>query len=127
MAPTTYIEAIRQALWEEMEKDPTVFLMGEDIGEYGGAFKVTEGFLQHFGPDRVLVTEFQGQRVSERNFKGEVKWEKALNGNPLSAQRLVNAGACAPIFIGQGLDVSNQVLGILNSKFGPNGLTPTGG
>jgi hypothetical protein len=38
-----------------------------------------------------------------------------------------NAGACAPIFIGQGLDVSNQVLGILNSKFGPNGLTPTGG
>ena len=56
MASTTYIEAIRQALWEEMERDPTVFLMGEDIGEYGGAFKVTEGFLQHFGPERVLDT-----------------------------------------------------------------------
>jgi 2-oxoisovalerate dehydrogenase E1 component beta subunit len=56
LPPTTYLEAIRQALWEEMEADPRVFLMGEDIGEYGGAFKLTEGFLAHFGPERVIDT-----------------------------------------------------------------------
>jgi len=53
---TTYLEAIRQALWEEMESDPRVFLMGEDIAEYGGAFKLTEGFLEHFGAERVIDT-----------------------------------------------------------------------
>ena len=42
--PTTYLEAIREGLWEEMERDPNVFLLGEDIGVYGGAFKVTAGF-----------------------------------------------------------------------------------
>ena len=56
MAQTTYLEAIRQALWEEMERDPRVFLIGEDVGEYGGAFKVTEGFLEQFGAARVLDT-----------------------------------------------------------------------
>ena len=56
MPLTTYLEAIRQALWEEMEADPRVFLMGEDIGEYGGAFKLTEGFLAHFGAERVIDT-----------------------------------------------------------------------
>jgi 2-oxoisovalerate dehydrogenase E1 component beta subunit len=56
MPLTTYLEAIRQALWEEMEADPRVFLMGEDIGEYGGAFKLTDGFLSHFGADRVIDT-----------------------------------------------------------------------
>src|SRR5215510_11252190 len=39
----TMVEAIRQGLWEEMERDPTVFIIGEDVGVYGGAFKVTEG------------------------------------------------------------------------------------
>src|ERR671924_468730 len=45
----TYLVAIAEALWEEMERDDSVFLMGEDIGVYGGAFKVTEGFLDRFG------------------------------------------------------------------------------
>lgn len=53
---TTYLEAIRQGLWEEMERDPNVFCIGEDIGEYGGAFKVTAGFLEHFGARRVVDT-----------------------------------------------------------------------
>ncbi|MGA9408656.1 MAG: alpha-ketoacid dehydrogenase subunit beta [Bacteroidota bacterium] len=52
----TYIEAISKGLWEEMERDSSVFLLGEDIGEYGGAFKVTKGFLDHFGSDRVIDT-----------------------------------------------------------------------
>ena len=54
--PTTYLEAIRQGLWEEMERDPNVFLIGEDIGIYGGAFKVTAGFLEKFGEKRVVDT-----------------------------------------------------------------------
>jgi pyruvate/2-oxoglutarate/acetoin dehydrogenase E1 component len=56
MAQATYLEAIRQGLWEEMESDPTVFCIGEDIGVYGGAFKVTDGFIHHFGPQRVIDT-----------------------------------------------------------------------
>src|SRR5579859_7162825 len=56
MAQATYLEAIRQGLWEEMESDPTVFCIGEDIGIYGGAFKVTDGFVHHFGPQRVIDT-----------------------------------------------------------------------
>jgi len=54
--PTTYLEAIREGLWEEMERDPNVFLIGEDIGIYGGAFKVTAGFLEKFGERRVVDT-----------------------------------------------------------------------
>src|ERR687895_2456933 len=52
----TMVEAIRQGLWEEMERDPTVFLIGEDVGAYGGAFKVTDGLIDHFGKERVIDT-----------------------------------------------------------------------
>ncbi len=53
---TTYLEAIRDAMREEMRRDESVFLLGEDIGRYGGAFKITEGFLDEFGSDRVIDT-----------------------------------------------------------------------
>jgi 2-oxoisovalerate dehydrogenase E1 component beta subunit len=56
MAPVTYLEAIRQGLWEEMERDPSVFVIGEDVGVYGGAFKITAGFVHHFGKERVIDT-----------------------------------------------------------------------
>ena len=56
MAEMTYVEAIRQGLWEEMERDESVFVMGEDIAVYGGAFKVTKGFLERFGERRVIDT-----------------------------------------------------------------------
>ncbi len=56
MPAVTYLEAIRQGIWEEMERDPRVFCIGEDIGIYGGAFKVTEGFIDRFGPERVIDT-----------------------------------------------------------------------
>ncbi len=56
MPTITYLEAIRQGIWEEMERDPSVFCIGEDIGIYGGAFKVTEGFIDRFGPERVIDT-----------------------------------------------------------------------
>jgi 2-oxoisovalerate dehydrogenase E1 component beta subunit len=56
MALSTYLEAIRQGLWEEMERDESVFVIGEDVGVYGGAFKVTKGFLERFGERRVIDT-----------------------------------------------------------------------
>jgi len=56
MPEITYMEAIRQALWEEMRRDERVFLIGEDIGRYGGAFGLTAGMLDEFGPERIRET-----------------------------------------------------------------------
>jgi 2-oxoisovalerate dehydrogenase E1 component beta subunit len=63
--PVTLLEAVSEALFEEMTRDDRVFLMGEDIGAYGGAFKVTRGFLEHFGPRRVMDTP-----IAEGGFTG---------------------------------------------------------
>ena len=54
MAVMTYLEAIADALRTEMKRDESVFMIGEDIGTYGGAFKLTKGFLNEFGPKRVI-------------------------------------------------------------------------
>jgi len=59
----TYLIAIAEGLWEEMERDERVFMLGEDIGVYGGAFKVTEGFLDHFGADRVIDTPIAEETI----------------------------------------------------------------
>jgi 2-oxoisovalerate dehydrogenase E1 component beta subunit len=62
---TTYLDAISQALREEMRRDSRVILLGEDIGVFGGAFKITRGFLDEFGSDRVIDTP-----ISESGFVG---------------------------------------------------------
>jgi len=56
MARITMREAISQALWEEMERDPKVFILGEEVGVWGGTYAVTKGFYDHFGPERVKDT-----------------------------------------------------------------------
>ncbi len=56
MARITMREAISQALWEEMERDPDVFIMGEEVGVWGGSYAVTRGFYDHFGGERVRDT-----------------------------------------------------------------------
>ena len=56
MARITMREAISQALWEEMERDPKVFIMGQEVGVWGGTYAVTKGFYDHFGPERVRDT-----------------------------------------------------------------------
>ena len=56
MREITYLEAVREAMTQEMERDSTVFLIGEDIGVYGGAFQVSNGMLEQFGSDRILDT-----------------------------------------------------------------------
>jgi len=65
MAEIMYRDALRQALFEEMERDPTIFIMGENIGKRGGSYKVTEGLLAEFGPGRVMDTP-----LSEPAFTG---------------------------------------------------------
>ena len=65
MTKMKYREALRAALWEEMKRDPSVFCVGEGIGERGGSYKVTEGLIAEFGPQRVLDTP-----LSEAGFVG---------------------------------------------------------
>src|SRR4051812_9805451 len=65
MPEIQFREALRQAMTEEMERDENVFLMGEEVGEYNGAYKVSEGMLARFGPRRVLDTP-----ISEAGFSG---------------------------------------------------------
>src|SRR5208337_4462990 len=64
MREITYAEAIREALCEEMRADPRVFLLGEDIGIYGGAFGVTKGMVQEFGEERVRDTPLSGHAIT---------------------------------------------------------------
>ena len=59
----TYLIAIAEALWEEMERDERVYMLGEDIGAYGGAFKVTEGFIERFGTERVMDTPIAEETI----------------------------------------------------------------
>jgi len=56
MREITYLEAVREGMSQEMERDPRVFLIGEDVGEYGGAFQVSYGMMEKFGPERILDT-----------------------------------------------------------------------
>ncbi len=65
MAEITYAQAINDAISEEMRKDETVFMMGEDIGEYCGAFGVSKGMLEEFGPERIMDTP-----IAEQGFVG---------------------------------------------------------
>jgi pyruvate/2-oxoglutarate/acetoin dehydrogenase E1 component len=88
--PVTMLEAIREALWEEMERDPAVFLLGEDIGAYGGAFKVTDGFLSHFGESRVIDTP-----ISEAGFTGAAAGAAHMGMRPVVEMQFMDFVSCA--------------------------------
>lgn len=90
MPVLTYLEAIRQGLWEEMERDERVFLLGEDIGVYGGAFKVTEGFLEHFGEERVIDTP-----ISEAAIVGAAIGASLLGMRPVAEMQFIDFISCA--------------------------------
>jgi pyruvate/2-oxoglutarate/acetoin dehydrogenase E1 component len=90
MAETTYLEAIRQALIEEMERDESVFLIGEDIGAYGGAFKVTEGLFERFGERRVIDTP-----ISEAGFVGAAAGAAHMGMRPVVEMQFIDFISCA--------------------------------
>jgi 2-oxoisovalerate dehydrogenase E1 component beta subunit len=87
---TTYLEAISQALDEEMSRDERVFLMGEDIGIYGGAFKITEGFLDKFGEWRVLDTP-----LSESGIVGAAIGAAMMGLRPVVEMQFADFISCA--------------------------------
>ncbi|MGA2329523.1 MAG: alpha-ketoacid dehydrogenase subunit beta [Bryobacteraceae bacterium] len=87
---TTYLEAIRQGIWEEMERDPDVFLIGEDIGIYGGAFKVTAGMFEAFGERRVIDTP-----VSESAIVGAAIGAGLMGLRPVAEMQFADFITCA--------------------------------
>lgn len=90
MAALTYLEAIRQALSEEMERDPSVVLLGEDIGVYGGAFQVTTGLLETFGWERVIDTP-----ISETAIIGAAVGMSYLGLRPVVEMQFMDFIGCA--------------------------------
>jgi len=86
----TYLEAIRQALWEEMESDPRVFLLGQDVGTYGGPFRVTAGMLDRFGPERVIDTP-----ISESAMVGTAIGAAMLGMRPVVEMQFIDFISCA--------------------------------
>ncbi|OFV79575.1 MAG: pyruvate dehydrogenase [Acidobacteria bacterium RIFCSPHIGHO2_02_FULL_67_57] len=90
MATMTYLQAIGRGLWEEMERDPAVVMLGEDIGVYGGAFKVTEGFLSRFGRERVIDTP-----ISESAIVGAAVGMSYLGLRPVAEFQFIDFIACA--------------------------------
>ena len=78
MRELTYLEAVRETLWQEMERDERVFVIGEDVGVYGGAFGVTRGMVEQFGPQRIIDTP-----ISEYGIAG------AITGAALTGMRPV--------------------------------------
>ncbi len=89
MPVITYLEAIRQALFEEMAADDRVFVMGEDVGAYGGAFKVTEGLQERFGDKRVIDTP-----ISEIAIVGSAIGASYMGMRPVCEIQFIDFIAC---------------------------------
>jgi 2-oxoisovalerate dehydrogenase E1 component beta subunit len=85
----TYLDALRQGIWQEMERDPAVFLLGEDIGVYGGAFKVTAGMLEKFGPERVIDTP-----ISESAIVGAAVGAALMGLRPVAEMQFMDFISC---------------------------------
>ncbi|MBL8978441.1 MAG: alpha-ketoacid dehydrogenase subunit beta [Gemmatimonadetes bacterium] len=90
MTETTYLEAIRQGIWEEMERDDRVFLIGEDIGALGGPFRVTEGMQARFGAERVIDTP-----ISEQAIVGAAAGAAHMGLRPVCEMQFIDFIACA--------------------------------
>ena len=106
--PVTLLEAISEALWEEMERDPNVFMLGEDIGVYGGAFKLTRGFQDWFGEERVIDTP-----LSEAGFTGAAAGAAHMGLRPVVEMQFMD-------FIGPAYDViTNYIATSLYRGSGP--------
>jgi len=89
MPNLTYLEAIRQGIREEMERDASVFLLGEDIGAYGGAFNVTAGMLEQFGEDRVIDTP-----ISESAIVGAAIGAALMGMRPVAEMQFMDFISC---------------------------------
>jgi 2-oxoisovalerate dehydrogenase E1 component beta subunit len=102
----TYLQAISEAIAEEMRRDESVFIMGEDIADYGGAFKVTEGFLEEFGPERVRDTP-----ISEQGFTGAGAGAALMGMRPIVEYQYAD-------FISSAFDVIRNVISMYHYRTG---------
>jgi len=89
MALLTYLEAIRLAMLEEMERDERVFVIGEDVGIYGGAFRATQGFLERFGDARVIDTP-----ISETAIVGAAIGASLMGLRPVAEMQFIDFISC---------------------------------
>jgi 2-oxoisovalerate dehydrogenase E1 component beta subunit len=89
MTAITYLDAISQAIREEMRRDEAVFLLGEDVGTYGGAFKVSAGFLEEFGPERVIDTP-----MSEAAIIGSAVGSALMGMRPVAEMQYIDFITC---------------------------------
>jgi 2-oxoisovalerate dehydrogenase E1 component beta subunit len=89
MPVLTYLEAIRQAMLDEMDKDPRVFVIGEDVGAYGGAFRVTAGFLERYGEGRVIDTP-----ISESAIIGASIGAALMGMRPIAEMQFIDFISC---------------------------------
>ena len=89
MAVMTYIEALSRGMWEEMERDVSVFMIGEDIGVYGGAFKATKGFLERFGNERVIDSP-----LSEAAIIGAATGAALVGMRPIAEMQFADFVSC---------------------------------
>jgi 2-oxoisovalerate dehydrogenase E1 component beta subunit len=85
----TMVEAIRQGIWEEMTADESVFVIGEDVGTYGGAFKLTEGFIDHFGKERMIDTP-----ISEAAIVGAACGAALMGMKPVAEFQFIDFISC---------------------------------
>jgi len=90
MAEVTYLEALRDGLAEEMARDERVFILGEDVGAFGGAFKVTEGFQQRFGSERVIDTP-----IAETAIVGAAAGAAHMGLRPVCEMQFIDFLSCA--------------------------------
>ncbi len=90
MAERTYLQAISDGLREEMRRDQRVFVLGEDVGVYGGAFKVTHGFQEEFGPWRVIDTP-----LSETAIVGGATGAALMGLRPVAEMQFADFISCA--------------------------------
>jgi len=90
MPVTTYLDAIREAMIEEMRRDPRVFLIGEDVGSYGGAFKTSAGMIDEFGPGRVIDTP-----ISEVAIVGAASGAALMGMRPIAEMQFIDFISCA--------------------------------
>ena len=108
--PVTFLEAISEALFEEMDRDERVFILGEDVGVYGGAFKLTKGFRDYFGELRVIDTP-----IAESGFTGAAAGAAHMGFRPVVEMQFMD-------FISPAYDVITNYLA--NSLYRGSGPMP---
>ena len=114
MSRITMREAISQALWEEMERDPAVFILGEEVGVWGGSYAVTKGFYDHFGGERVRDTP-----IAEAGIIGAAIGAALVGQRPVAELMTINfAFSAMDHIVNEAAKISLHVRGTIQTSAG---------